>query len=249
MELGGLLMPRTWSLSALILWIGLDALLAGPAAAFTNDWSGPYIGAHFGGAWQSGSDWTYFNPNNGASFSLTPGASLKAAGGLQGGYNWQLASRWLVGVETDISWTSLAQTRTVPTIGPGSFATMSTSTPRLGSVRGRAGFIGWSKCLFYFTGGAAEADTSFSGHMTCIIGASTFVADAASTATKTGWVLGGGAEWMINPHVVLGVEYLYYGLGDEGLTGAIFPGNFRPVSFIWSNGNVQVVRASLSYKF
>jgi outer membrane immunogenic protein len=242
-------MPRIWSLSAVILWVGLGAGMAGPAAAFTDGWSGAYIGAHLGAAWQSGSDWTYFNPNNGASFSLTPGAELRAAGGLQGGYNWQLASRWLVGIEGDISWTSLDQTRTVPTIGTGSFATMSATSPSLGSVRGRAGFIGWSKTLFYFTGGVAWANGDYSGHMTRIIGASIFVADAASTTTKPGWVFGGGAEWMINPHVMLGLEYLYYGLGDETLTGAISPGNFLPVTFSWSNYNVQVVRGRLSYKF
>jgi outer membrane immunogenic protein len=242
-------MPRIGSLSAVILWVGLDAVMVGPAAAFTHGWSGAYIGAHLGGTWQSGSDWTYFNPNNGASFSLTPGAELRAAGGLQGGYNWQLASRWLVGIEGDISWTSLDQTRSVPTIGAGSFATMSATSPSLGSVRGRAGFIGWTKTLFYFTGGVAWANGDYSGHMTRIIGASTFVADAASTTTKPGWVLGGGAEWMINPHVMLGLEYLYYGLGDETLTGAISPGNFLPVTFSWSNYNVQVVRGRLSYKF
>jgi outer membrane immunogenic protein len=116
-------------------------------------------------------------------------------------------------------------------------------------MRGRAGFIGWSKTLFYFTGGAAWANADYGGHMTRIIGASTFVADAASTTTKAGWVAGGGAEWMIDPHVMLGLEYLYYGLGDEALTGSIFPGKFLPVSFAWPNCNVQVARASLSYKF
>src|ERR1700686_5440485 len=114
-------MPRIGSLSAVILWVGIDAVMVGPAAAFTDDWSGDYIGAHLGGTWQSGSDWTYFNPNNGASFSLTPGCKLSAAGGLQGGHNWQLASRWLVGIEGDVSLTSLDQTRSVPTIGTGSF--------------------------------------------------------------------------------------------------------------------------------
>jgi outer membrane immunogenic protein len=243
--------PRIGPLFAVILWLGLDAVVVGPAAAFTNDWNGAYtyIGAHVGAAGQSGSDWNYFNPNNGASFSLAPGGNLRAAGGLHGGYNWQLASRWLVGVEGDMSWTSLVQSRAVPTIGPGSFATMSGTNSWLASMRGRAGFIGWSKTLLYFTGGAAWANTDHTGHMTRIIGASTFVADAASTTTKTGWVAGGGAQWMINAHVMLGLEYLYYGLGDETLTGPIVPGKFLPVSFTWPNCNVQVARASLSYKF
>jgi outer membrane immunogenic protein len=246
-------MQRIASLDALILGvvgaIAMSAISVVPAAAFTNNWSGAYIGAHLGGAWQSGSDWTYFNPNNGARFSLTPGGNFKAAGGLQGGYNWQLAPRWLLGIEADMSWVSLAQTRTVPTIGPGSFATMSATNHWLASVRGRVGFIGWSKTLFYATGGAAWANIEFNGHMTRFIGASTFVADAASTTTKAGWVLGGGVEWMINPHVFLNLEYLYFGLDDVVLTGPISPGVFLPVAFTWSDYNVQVIRASFRYKF
>jgi outer membrane immunogenic protein len=249
-----MIMQRIVSLAALTLGAGLSeiaasAVMVAPVAAFTNNWSGGYIGAHVGGAWQSGADWTYFNPNNGASFSLTPGGNLGTVGGLQGGYNWQLAPRWLLGLEGDISWISLAQTRTVPTIGPGSFATMSATDHWLASVRGRAGFIGWSKTLFYVTGGPAWANTEYVGHMTRIIGASTFIADAASSTTKSGWAMGGGAEWMIDMHVMLSLEYLYYNLDNVTLTGSISPGSFLPVTFTWSNHNLQVVRAGLSYKF
>ena len=45
------------------------------------------------------------------------------------------------------------------------------------------------------------------------------------------------------------LEYLYYGLDNVALTGPISPGSFLPVTFTWSNYSVQVVRASLSYKF
>jgi outer membrane immunogenic protein len=255
-DFAGVIMQRIVALAALIFGVGLGespaeavSVMAPPAAAFTDDWSGVYIGAHFGGAWQSAPDWTYFNPNNGARFSLTPAGKLGAAGGLQGGYNCRLAPRWLLGIEGDIAWISLAQTRTVPTIGPGSFATMSASNHWLASVRGRLGFIAWSNALFYVTGGAAWANAEYRGHMTRIIGASTFVADAASTMTKGGWVLGGGAERMIGQHVVLSLQYLYYSLDNTTLTGPISPGSFLPVAFAWSGSNVQVVRAGLSYRF
>jgi len=88
-----------------------------------------------------------------------------------------LAPRWLLGIEGDISWISLARTRTVPTIGPGSFAAMSATNHSLASVRGRVGFIGWSKTLCYVTGGAAWASTEYNGHMTRIIGADAAAAE------------------------------------------------------------------------
>jgi opacity protein-like surface antigen len=61
------------------------------------------------------------------------------------------------------------------------------------------------------TGGAAWANTEYNGHMTRIIGASTFIADAASSTAKAGWAVGGGVERMIDPHVMLSLEYLHYG--------------------------------------
>jgi outer membrane immunogenic protein len=86
--------------------------------------------------------------------------------------------------------------------------------------------------------------------MTRFIGAAEFTADAVSTATRTGWVLGGGAERMVDPHVMVRLEYLYYNLDTNvTLVGPISPGNFLPVTFNWSNYNVHVVRAGLSYKF
>ena len=44
---------------------------AAPLPAVASDWSGLYAGVNVAAAWQSASNWTYFNPNNGARFSLT----------------------------------------------------------------------------------------------------------------------------------------------------------------------------------
>jgi hypothetical protein len=57
--------------------------------------------------------------------------------------------------------------------------------------------------------------------------------------------MGAGVERMIDPHVMLSLEYLYYGFDNVALTGPISPGSFLLVTFSWSNYNVQVVRASL----
>jgi opacity protein-like surface antigen len=181
---------------------------------------------------------------------LSQGGNLGAVGGLHGGYNWQVASAWLLGLEGDFSWTSLSETRSVPTIGPGSSATMSATNDWLASLRGRIGFAGAGNMLLYVTGGVAWAGVEFNGHMTRLILPDTFVADASSLATRTGWTFGGGAEWMIDPHLMARLEYLYYGINSNAvLSGTIFPGSFLPVTWIWSNYNVQVMRAGLSYKF
>ena len=62
---------------------------APPPPAVASDWSGLYAGVNVAAAWQSASNWTYFNPNNGARFSLTNRDIGGVLGGVQGGYNWQ----------------------------------------------------------------------------------------------------------------------------------------------------------------
>ena len=120
-------MKTTASLGVLALGIGLSASAAAadigiqtepPSPAVANAWSGPYVGVNLGGAWQSAPSWTYFNPNNGFSFSLTSPGNWGVLGGVQGGYNWQ-SGALILGVEGDVSRTSLSQTRTAPTMEPG----------------------------------------------------------------------------------------------------------------------------------
>ena len=55
---------------------------------------------------------------------------------------------------------------------------------------------------------------------------------------------------MVYPHAMLRLEYLYYSFDNNvALSGPISPGSFLPVTFTWASYNVQVVRASLGYKF
>ena len=239
--------------------LGLAGGLAGNAAAADMgipappatavNWTGLYAGVSLGATWRSAPPWTSFNPNNGARFSLTGPGEWGALAGVFSGCDWQ-SGAIVLGLEGDVSWTSLGQTRTVPTIGVGSFARMSADDAWLGSLRGRIGFAGWSNALFYLTGGLAAANIEDSGHMTRFIGAAEYVADAAATTVRPGWAAGGGAEWMVDPRIALRLEYLHYELGNNPtLTGPISPGVFIPVRFTWSNYRAEVVRAGMSYKF
>jgi outer membrane immunogenic protein len=248
----------TASLGVLALGIGLSGSAAAadagkqtepPSPAVANAWSGPFVGVSLGGAWQSAPSWTYFNPNNGARFSLNGPGNWGVLGGVQGGYNWQ-SGALILGVEGDVSRTSLNQTRTVPTIGVGSFARMSAADDWLASLRGRAGFVAWNNTLIYVAGGLASANIEDIGHMTRFISGAEYVADAASTTIRAGWVVGGGAEWMVDPHVTVRLEYLYYDLDNNpSLVGPISPGIFIPVRFTWTNYRVHAVGAGLNYKF
>jgi outer membrane immunogenic protein len=245
------------------------AVTAPPPAPLPS-WTGFYVGVHAGAAWQSTPGWSFVDPNL---FLITinpPGNSaLGGVGGLQAGYNWQFAPAWVVGVEGDFSWTSLADHRTVapissifaPIIGPGnstSSLSMSANTEWLASVRGKLGFTGWlNNTMFYGTGGVAWAQMEYSAQAVVIpppgIGAGAQISNTSFQTTKSGWVAGGGAEWMATPNILLRAEYLFYGLNTSATASAgVFPPfavTPQALNYNWAKDNVQVFRIAGSYKF
>jgi len=232
-------------------------------AAIAPSWSGFYLGGNVGAAWQSAPTWNFFDPNGVlAPAGITAGTTLSAIGGLQGGYNWQFAPKWVLGVEGDFSWTSLHDNRTLAQVffaggglDGGASAPMHVNTDWLSSVRGRFGYTGWNNTLLYVTGGAAWAGVKYNFHGQQLAGGAFpgDVADFVTSTTKAGWVLGGGVEWMATPNILFRAEDLYYNI-DAGITGsglihppvAAFP---LPVGVNWPNYNVQVARVAASYKF
>jgi outer membrane immunogenic protein len=74
-------------------------------------WTGFYVGAHAGAAWQQRSFWSWTQPDgffNPLDVNRDgPDPALGAVGGFQGGYNWQFAPAWVAGIEGDFSWASL----------------------------------------------------------------------------------------------------------------------------------------------
>ncbi len=247
--------------NALAADMAVKALASPPAVA--ANWSGLYIGVHGGGAWQSAPNWSFadspvflvFDPQ-----TLTGSGSLGAVGGLQAGYNWQFAPAWLIGVEGDISWASLADQRTLApltfnggTARSGTSASMSANTEWLSSARARVGYLAWNNTLLYVTGGAAWANVENNGQAMATVAGAPVTSQVVSTTTKTGYVLGGGAEWLATPNIMIRAEYLYYNINNSlSLTGPVLPlqtSGSQTLTFGWANYNVQVARIAASYKF
>jgi outer membrane immunogenic protein len=199
--------------------------VAAPMAApvpYTS-WAGFYIGGHAGGGWiESGN--TAF------------------VGGGQVGYNWQFAPNWILGIEADISGADWGGTNTVAV--PGGTLAVTSDLNWLASVRGRLGYT-WDRYMLYFTGGGAWADLGGAATLTIPgVGTST----ATTSAHASGWVIGGGAEWMFAPNWILGVEYLHYTF--DRVSGTVAgPAGTASFNFTGTDGEVDVVRGRLSYKF
>jgi opacity protein-like surface antigen len=65
----------------------------------------------------------------------------------------------------------------------------------------------------------------------------------STNTTKSGWVLGGGAEYQVTPNILLRGEYLYYKF--NGFSASEFE---TSQIFTWNSFNVQVARIAASYK-
>jgi outer membrane immunogenic protein len=232
------------------------ALKAPPPPTPVYSWTGFYIGGSIGGAW------TRNGQAEGQLFALGTTASpllpfstnsSGVIGGPQIGYNYQLARQWVAGIEADFAWTKLNGSQTYNPIPPGvsisaaqpSFLTMGQDVEWLGSVRGRLGYT-WDRALLYFTGGAAWSRTNFTGVESRAGGA--FGETAAFSSTKTGWVAGGGLEYMLSNYWSGRVQYLHYSFaGTSTIAPGILPTIFD--TFSWRRTEVNSLTAGLNYKF
>ena len=129
-------------------------------------------------------------------------------------------------------------------------------------MRGRLGYLATPTLLAYATGGLAYGGVKSSANISQdnlgIFGADpqAFSSSGNYSGTRTGWVVGGGLEWMFAPNWSLKAEYLHYDLGRAtyALSALTYYGGFTaplyasaPQASTRFNGNI--VRAGISYHF
>ena len=174
-------------------------------------WTGFYVGGNAGYGWGRANA-TYvapggpngWPPNDQGTISANGSANLDPTGfvgGAQIGYNWQFASTWVLGVETDFQAFKLSDSfdHTFPT-ATGELSPQITHTKVsadwLFTLRGRLGYVS-DRLLIYGTGGLAVAKVNFQQTNSF---PSSFAGDPAlaptdyfsASNTKTGWTVGGG---------------------------------------------------------
>ena len=216
------------------------------------DWTGFYVGGHMGYA-GGNSNWTA-NPNQ-AGLPSTSGSvdmtlpidSFTESGsffmGFQGGYNYMLANRIVLGVEADASFGAFQDLNGLsiggltnfnsPIVGP---ATYGENVLSFGTLRGRIGYApgNW---LFYLTGGLAWTYDQLS---------LTQIATGTSDSPllwRVGWTAGAGVELPIAPNWTAKAEYLWTGYPN---TTVNYPDLGQRIT---SNLNLQEFRLGLNYHF
>jgi len=170
------------------------------APAVIYNWTGFYIGGHVGGAF--------------AGDNSLIGSGGRFMGGVQGGFDYQFAPNFVMGVEAQYSWLN---SNTTGVTFPGG-GTITSSNSQIGSVTGRAGYT-WGPGLIYAKGGYAWRDNPNLG----VNVAGVPVAFTTDGTHKDGWTVGAGLEYMFAPNWSAKAEYQYYNFGNTTFTGGPAP--------------------------
>jgi high affinity Mn2+ porin len=206
-----------------------------PYVSTAYDWSGWYVGAHVG-VIRGSSNWAA-QPGAGApalngsfdlpfNFDFMAGTGSYVAG-LQGGYNYVLPSRLMLGFETDVS--APNSDVLVPYSVRGSQAVTSLLTGRVtygeaviqyGSARARVGYA-FDHFLLYGTGGLAWTYDEVTRTQVSGTSSGGFVTPGTVDTKllwRLGWAAGLGAEIPLAGNWTARAEYLSTGFGRRGLT-------------------------------
>jgi outer membrane immunogenic protein len=235
-------------------------------------WTGFYVGVNAGGGWARedstlvlGGNW-----NDPAFFALADKPAVEAGGsrgthpsgftgGGQVGFNWQVASPIVVGIEADINSLRLranTNSGTVQGVATPNTYTVQTSfeSDWIATVRGRLGFA-FDRVLIFGTGGLAVANHKFAQMITQTCCGTDFTEGGSVSSTKTGWAVGGGLEYAIVYGWSIKGEYLYADLGKVSFASAgvcTFGCGFGGPTYTGTHEDklrIQIARVGINYKF
>jgi outer membrane immunogenic protein len=194
-------------------------------AAPLYNWTGFYIGGHFGGSFSGGNNF------NGLALS---NYDARLLAGVQAGADYQFAPSWVVGIEGQYSWLGR---NSIGAIFPAGY-TYNNNQRGLGSVTGRVGYV-WGPALIYAKGGYAYSDNrealAFGGAP---------VAFTLDNAHHNGYTAGGGLEYLFTPSWSAKVEYQYYNFGSSRF---LAPAPLVP--FGTFSNDEHTLKAGVNYRF
>jgi len=222
-------------------------VVAEPAPLYS--WTGCYVGAHAGYGWGT-SGWTFqhdsfWSVGRGQTINTQPAGGF---GGGQIGFNYQ-AGLWLVGIEGTVAAADIRETVKSPFLPPVVYGgdRESTKIKSLYTVAGRVGMV-WDRILVYGKGGWAGGQVELSARTDYGGGAAW-----SQSKSRSGWVAGVGAEYMLTPNFILGLEYNYIDFGSQTYsalnTGPAGVGFLPRDTKVKGSTHFNTVAARVSYRF
>ena len=180
------------------------------------------------------------------------------SGGVQAGYNWQTGTL-VYGAEADFGAFSLRKSVTSSGTFPTAFlgtdysVTESMNADWLATFRGRIGVTVRPDILLYATGGLALTQFRFTSLYRDNAIDVTFPGGTGSGSVselRTGWIVGGGAQWGVNRTWSIRAEYLYVDFGSVSV--AVPLSNtpaFTQVMQVGAELRAHIARVGLDYRF
>jgi len=206
-------------------------------------WTGCYVGGNVGYGWQNNHafDDVFFTDTG-----TDTGTGF--VGGGQAGCDYQFASNWVVGIQGMFDGAGVNGSHLYLASSP--TETLGTKTPWFGTLTGRIGYAFMPQTLLYFKGGAAWARNDFSDVDPAPATPPAFSGQAS--ATRSGWLIGGGAEYAFQRNWSFFVEYNYIDFGSQStaLTYNCGAGCGFPNPFTYNERNsLQTVLLGLNLRF
>ncbi len=208
--------------------LAADLPLKAPALKTAYDWSGFYVGGHFGYGGASFGAGTNPLPLQG---ELLPYSSTGLIAGYQVGYAREFANHVVLGFEADATFPSPTDPAALGRMPPAPF---NTTLDYIGTARGRIGYA-FDRWMPYLTGGFAW------GHPHIDIN------DGSGTTVRHyqfGWTAGLGLEFAVSDNWSAKLEYEYVDLSRQfyDLSGFGLPGlNVEP--------RIHLAKVGLNYHF
>jgi outer membrane immunogenic protein len=216
------------------------------------DWSGFYIGGNAGWGWDTIKS-LELPPGNGAFPAGTVFPTAHGSGwlgGVQAGYNYQIAPNFVIGIEGEYSWADITDTNISVSTTPRFLGLTSTTNTKLQDLALATGRMGYAlnNWFLYGKGGLAWGDTTSSGVSTFANG--TPEGTYNRFASHTGWVVGVGAEWGFAPNWSARIEYDHIAFDSRTTqTNSVTVAGVASTTFISAGDSVDLVRAGVNYRF
>jgi outer membrane immunogenic protein len=195
-------------------------------------WTGCYIGGNLGGSWGSG------DISDTAGVVSRSGSNSGFTGGGQIGCDVQ-AGAFVFGIRDMFDWSNRSRTAVIENGGPFDGYSVELKNRWVDLLTGRVGYAVQPQWLLYFQGGAAWRDAS----LRAFDPTGVQVLDAGRT--RTGWTIGGGAEYMFAPNFSGFLEYDYADFGSKSATFATAAGT----DTITAKSNVQMLLVGLNWRW
>ena len=153
--------------------------------------------------------------------------------------------RLVFGVEADIQGSGISGSTSASAAAWPDGTTSPTSTIKakselddFGTLRGRLGYT-FEHTLVYVTGGLAYGNTKDTLSLTEYVTATTQTQSKTADTTRTGYVLGAGAEYFLNPAWSVKAEYQYIDLGSETLK----------LNYTYTDGSTQNAKLTADHTY